>query len=474
MRLLDIVRLSRDNDESTSPERQHEANSYMAKARGDRIVASIEDLDVSGAASPFERPNLGPWLTQPAKITQWDGIIVHKIDRLTRSLYDFADLVRWCNKHEKTLISVTESIDLSTAHGRMIANILVSFADFERERAGERRREAAEKLRLVGRWGGGRAPYGYMVKEGGGGFLYQNPDTAPVVRRIVNSFIDGMTAAAICRMLNDEGVPTPRTAGNWEVPSVWRLVRSRYLRGELQYKGSTVLDSDGNPVMLTEGPLITESEWNLLTAALQRLAKPRKGQRDTAHLLLRIAYCGECGRPLYHQRLHPNSEDAYYRCTGKHGMTGIRRSMLEEYVEKALLSQYGKDMIQRRVAVGKDYGAELTSTEKALAELDEQYVANNISAERFATVSTRLEARVTELRTLAANADGEQWEDTGETVADRWGRLDPAGRRDMMLRIGFRCDVRRVWRISDRAWQWRLDYAWLPVEETPERVRRAA
>src|SRR5690348_5563959 len=101
MRLLDVVRLSRDTDESTSPARQHEQNQYMARARGDRIIASIEDLDVSGSVSPFERPNLGPWLTEPAKIDQWDGIIVAKIDRLTRSLYDFADLVRWRNARSK-------------------------------------------------------------------------------------------------------------------------------------------------------------------------------------------------------------------------------------------------------------------------------------------------------------------------------------------------------------------------------------
>ncbi len=353
MRLLDVVRLSRDTDESTSPERQHKANTYMARARGDRIVASVEDLDVSGSVSPFARPNLGPWLTEPAKVAQWDGIIVAKIDRLTRSLYDFADLVRWCNAHGKTLISVTESIDLSSAHGKMIANILVAFADFERERTGARRREAAEKLRQVGRWGGGRAPYGYMMKEGSGGFLHQNPDTAPVVRRIVNGFIDGMTAAAICRMLNDDGVPPARSAPQWEVPSVWRLVRSRYLRGELQYKGKTVLDSDGNPVMLTDEPLITESEWNLLAQALQRLSKPRKGQRETNHLLLRIAYCGECDRPLYYQRAHPQDKDHYYRCTGGHGMRMIRVSLLERAVEHQLLTEYGKDKIMRRVAAGK-------------------------------------------------------------------------------------------------------------------------
>jgi hypothetical protein len=88
-----------------------------------------------------------------------------------------------------------------------------------------------------------------MMKEGGGGFLHQNPDTAPVVRRIVNGFIDGMTTAAICRTLNDDGVPPPRSASQWEVPSIWRLVRSRYLRGELQYRGKTVTDSDRNPIM---------------------------------------------------------------------------------------------------------------------------------------------------------------------------------------------------------------------------------
>jgi DNA invertase Pin-like site-specific DNA recombinase len=474
MRLLDVVRLSRDTDESTSPERQHESNHYMARARGDRIVASIEDLDVSGSVSPFERPNLGPWLTGPAKIEQWDGIVVAKIDRLTRSLYDFADLVRWCNVQGKTLISVTESIDLSTAHGKMIANILVAFADFERERTGERRREAAEKLRQVGRWGGGRAPYGYMMKEGGAGVLYQNPDTAPVVRRIVNSFVDGMNAAAICQMLNDEGVSPPRSAPRWEVPSVWRLVRSRYLRGELQYRGKTVLDSDGNPVMLTEEPLITESEWNLLVQALQRLSRPHRGERETNHLLLRVAYCGECDRPLYYQRAHPQDEDHYYRCTGRHGMRMIRSSVLEGVVEGELLAQYGQDKIMRRVAVGKDYASELATTERSLADLEEQFLGNNLTAARFASAATRLEARITELRTLAQNAAEERWEPTGETVADRWQRSDTAGRRNMLLRLGIRWNVYREYRIKDHASRWRFETGWLPVEESHERLAHEA
>ena len=293
-----------------------------------------------------------------------------------------------------------------------------------------------------------------------------------MVRRILNGFIDGMTAAAICRMLNDDGVPPARSAPQWEVPSVWRLVRSRYLRGELQYKGKTVLDSDGNPVMLTDEPLITESEWNLLTQALQRLSKPHKGQRETNHLLLRIAYCGECDRQLYYQRAHPQDQDHYYRCTGRHGMRMIRESVLEAAVEDFLLREYGQDQIERRVAVGKDYASELATSERSLADLEEQYLANNLTAERFANVATKLEGRITELRALAQKATEEQWEKTGETVADRWQRSDTAGRRDMLQRLGIRWYLYRVYRIKGHAWGFHLETEWLPVAESHERLAR--
>ena len=119
MRLLGAVRLSRDTDETTSPERQDDAITYTTKARGDRLIHIVHDLDVSGAISPFERAELGPWLTDPDKIAQWDGLIVAKIDRLSRSLLDFQVLLKWCDAHDKTVISIGEGFDLKAPVGRL-------------------------------------------------------------------------------------------------------------------------------------------------------------------------------------------------------------------------------------------------------------------------------------------------------------------------------------------------------------------
>src|SRR4249920_1161827 len=115
MRLLGGARLSHRTDESTSIERQREQVTLTAQVRGDELIHITEDSDVSGAVSPFLREGLGPWLTDPKLMAKWDGLIVAKVDRLTRSLSDFDDLVSWCDRNGKTLISVSEQLDLSTS-----------------------------------------------------------------------------------------------------------------------------------------------------------------------------------------------------------------------------------------------------------------------------------------------------------------------------------------------------------------------
>ena len=82
MRILGSARLSHDTDESTSIARQREQVDLTCKARGDTLVHVTEDTDVSGAVAPADREGLGPWLTDPARIAQWDGLMVAKLDRL--------------------------------------------------------------------------------------------------------------------------------------------------------------------------------------------------------------------------------------------------------------------------------------------------------------------------------------------------------------------------------------------------------
>src|ERR1035437_4373088 len=167
MRYLGAVRLSLVTDETTSPARQRELIEHQAHAPGNTLVAIAQDLDVSGAVSPFNRPDLGPWLSDETKVIQWDVLCIAKLDRLSRSLIDFANLLRWCEDNGKTIVSVSESLDFGTATGRLLANLLMLFAEFEREQIRERRKAAAKYLRETGQYGGGRVPFGYVPERQG-------------------------------------------------------------------------------------------------------------------------------------------------------------------------------------------------------------------------------------------------------------------------------------------------------------------
>ena len=118
MRLLSVIRLSDVIDETTSPERQRMKNRQHAALHDHVIVDEAEDLDVSGAVDPFKRKSLGPWLTDPALICQWDALIVARLDRLTRSLFDFLRLWDWMKDHGKWLICLDPSLDMTTPAGR--------------------------------------------------------------------------------------------------------------------------------------------------------------------------------------------------------------------------------------------------------------------------------------------------------------------------------------------------------------------
>lgn len=153
--VLGAVRLSRLVDDSTSPARQREVISAWASMHGKPVVHVTQDTDVSGRVPARERPELGPWLTNPNLAARWDTLVVAKLDRVSRNLLDLCSLLDWCQDNGKVLVSITESLDMGTPHGRMVVQIIGAVAEFERARIAERRREAADWLRRNGRWGGG-------------------------------------------------------------------------------------------------------------------------------------------------------------------------------------------------------------------------------------------------------------------------------------------------------------------------------
>ena len=143
-----------------------------------------DDGGLSGGT--MERPALQRLLAdvQAGKV---QIIVVYKVDRLTRSLADFAKIVEVFDAHDASFVSVTQQFNTTTSMGRLTLNMLLSFAQFEREIAGERIRDKIAASKAKGMWMGGNVPLGYDVKDRK---LIVNEAEAETVRRIFRRYAE--------------------------------------------------------------------------------------------------------------------------------------------------------------------------------------------------------------------------------------------------------------------------------------------
>ena len=136
-----------------------------------------------------------------------DVVVVYKIDRLSRSLTDFAKLVDAFEAHGVTFVSVTQAFNTTTSMGRLTLNILLSFAQFEREVIGERIRDKVAASKARGMWMGGKVPLGYDVRDRK---LVVNEAEAARVRRVFELFAETGSGVETVRRLRAEGVTSKR------------------------------------------------------------------------------------------------------------------------------------------------------------------------------------------------------------------------------------------------------------------------
>src|SRR6202034_4157399 len=134
----------------------------------------------------MDRPALAK-LLDDVRARRVDVIVVYKVDRLTRSLADFAKLVELFDEHDVSFISVTQQFNTTTSMGRLTLNMLLSFAQFEREIAGERIRDKIAASKAKGMWMGGNVPLGYDVRERK---LVVREAEAPTVRMIFRRYAE--------------------------------------------------------------------------------------------------------------------------------------------------------------------------------------------------------------------------------------------------------------------------------------------
>src|SRR5437763_4822045 len=223
---------------------QREAAEAYIKSQaheGWRLVkARYDDGGLSGGT--LDRPALQS-LLDDIRSRKVDVVVVYKIDRLTRSLADFAKLVELFEAHSVSFVAVTQQFNTTTSMGRLTLNVLLSFAQFERELAGERIRDKFAASRRKGMWMGGTIPLGYDVKYRK---LVVNEDEADRVRLILRQYLALGCVAKLRADLEQRGVRSKRrvlTSGrvfggcSFGRGALYHLLRNRIYRGEVVHKG---------------------------------------------------------------------------------------------------------------------------------------------------------------------------------------------------------------------------------------------
>lgn len=190
-----------------SIEAQREAGEAYVRSQAHEGWAVVSDRFDDGGFSGgnMDRPALKR-LMEAVAAGKVDVVVIYKIDRLTRSLTDFARLAETFDKHNVSFVSVTQQFNTTNSMGRLMLNVLLSFAQFEREITGERIRDKIAASKKKGMWMGGPVPMGYLVKDRR---LVINEVEAAAVRKIFSLYLEVGDVPALLNRMEAEDIVTP-------------------------------------------------------------------------------------------------------------------------------------------------------------------------------------------------------------------------------------------------------------------------
>src|SRR6266568_3703799 len=245
------------------------------------LRAKYEDGGFSGGNT--DRPAL-QGLLDDVRAGKVDVIVVYKVDRLTRSLADFAKLVELFDQHNVSFVSVTQQFNTTTSMGRLTLNVLLSFAQFEREVTSERIRDKIAASKRKGLWVGGMAPLGYDTKDRK---ITVNKAEAERVRTIFRSYLKLGSLGLLMADLRKRGIVTKvrRLKSGEKVGGIpftrgplAHLLRNRFYIGEVAFKGN-VLNGE-------QTSIVGRALFDAVQAKLDAQANARRVARTNTEALL--------------------------------------------------------------------------------------------------------------------------------------------------------------------------------------------
>ena len=333
------------DQEYNSIDAQRDAgHAYIASQRAEGWIPVADDYDDAAfSGGNMERPGLKRLMTdiEAGKI---DVIVIYKIDRLTRSLADFSKMVEVFERQGVSFVSVTQQFNTTTSMGRLMLNVLLSFAQFEREVTGERIRDKIAASKRKGIWMGGVPPLGYDVENRR---LVPNPQEAKLIRHIFTRFVELGSSTKLVKELRLDGVTSKAwTTQDGKVREgkpidkglVYKLLGNRTYLGELRHKEQWY--------QAEHLPIVDQPVWDSVHAILATNGRSRaNATRATTPFLLKGIVFGHDGRaltPWHSTKKTTGKRYRYYlpmRDLKEHaGASGLPRMPAAE-LESAVLDQ---------------------------------------------------------------------------------------------------------------------------------------
>jgi site-specific DNA recombinase len=243
------------DQEFNSLDAQYEAASAYIKSQAHAgwtlIRSRYDDGGYSGGST--DRPDLQR-LLDDIRARKVDVIVVYKVDRLTRSLADFAKLVELFDSHGVSFVSVTQQFNTTTSMGRLTLNVLLSFAQFEREVTSERIRDKIAASKRKGLWVGGNLPLGYEMKDGK---IAVVEEEAELVRSIFQRYLELGSVNELLRDLKERDIRTKsrllstgatRGGISFGRGALYYVLSNHFYIGEVKYKNE-ILPGEQPPIM---------------------------------------------------------------------------------------------------------------------------------------------------------------------------------------------------------------------------------
>lgn len=300
LRCAIYTRVSTDHgleQEFNSLDNQREAAEAYIKSQAHEgwrcLPARYNDGGFSGGS--LERPGLQQLLAE-IRAQRIDVVVVYKVDRLTRSLADFAKLVELFDTHGVSFVSVTQAFNTTTSMGRLTLNVLLSFAQFEREVTGERIRDKIAASKKKGIWMGGVVPLGYRAEDRA---LHIVEEHAALVRELYAEYLRLGSVHALRCELDRRQIRVPvrvdgtgkRTGGSsFSRGHLYKLLSNPVYRGEITHKGRRYAGQ--HPA------IVEEATWEAVQVALSAQTGTRRRRRHDSEALLLGKIFDDRGHPM--------------------------------------------------------------------------------------------------------------------------------------------------------------------------------